>query len=195
MELRAQGGRPVVTRVSDGTLVEIEGERTRLPPDLAASLREWAEVVEAVCAHEEAGNRALVSERGRRLAHRLARATRSRVRYVDPLVDRVVLVSAPPGARASRTSTAAEPVPWATGLTASALTGGPVAVGLSALFLDLLTDGPLALLVANLVVVGGLAPAVLLLARRAVWRWVAHGVAGGVLVSWFVLALSLLGPR
>ncbi|WP_157162857.1 DUF2537 domain-containing protein [Actinoalloteichus spitiensis] len=192
MELRAQGGRPVVRRVSDGTLVEIEGGRDRLPPDLAASLREWAEVVEAVCAHEEPGNRALVSERGRRLAHRLARATRSRVRYVDPLVDRVVLVSAPAGTFAP---TLAEPVPWATGLTASTLTGGPVAVGLSWLFLDLLTDNPFALLVANLVVVGGLAPAVLLLSRRAVWRWVAYGVAGGVLVSWFILVVSLLGPR
>jgi len=47
-------------------------------------------------------------------------------------------------------------------------------------------------LVANVLVVGGLAPSVWLGRRVPVWRWVAYGVVTGVLVAWLVLILTLL---
>ena len=47
-------------------------------------------------------------------------------------------------------------------------------------------------LVANVLVVGGLAPSVWLGRRVPVWRWVAYGVVTGVLVAWFALILTLL---
>ena len=47
-------------------------------------------------------------------------------------------------------------------------------------------------LIANVLVVGGLAPSVWLGRKVPVWRWVAYGVVTGVIVAWLALILTLL---
>jgi len=42
-------------------------------------------------------------------------------------------------------------------------------------------------------VAAGLAPSMWLTRAIPVWRWVAYGAAGGILLTWITLLLSLLG--
>jgi hypothetical protein len=49
-------------------------------------------------------------------------------------------------------------------------------------------------LVANVLVVGGIAPSVWLARKVLVWRWVAYGVVTGVVLAWLALILTLLEP-
>lgn len=174
VELRVRGGRAVLTA---------SGVRVRepdLPDGLRAALGEWARVAEAVSREGDGEPAELVSRRGRQLAGRLAVATGRPVAYVNPVEGGTELVGP-------------EPTPWGTGLTVSAVCAAVVLVALVALADGLAQVGAWMPPVALVLVTAGLAPSVWLGRRAPVWRWVGYGVAGGVVLSWVVLLLSLLG--
>jgi uncharacterized protein DUF2537 len=47
-------------------------------------------------------------------------------------------------------------------------------------------------LIANVVIALGLAPSVWLARRAPVWRWVAFGVVGGIVVAWIALLFTAI---
>lgn len=158
----------------------------QLPPGLEPALHEWARIAEAVRragdGEREAG--ALVSQRGQLLAARLADATGVPVAYDDPTADGMEILS--PGQ-------IWEPTPWATGGALSAATAVLVGIALFALSEGLAARGAWLVVVANVAVAAGLAPSMWLTRATPIWRWVAYGAAGGILLTWITLLLSLLG--
>lgn len=86
----------------------------------------------------------------------------------------------------------AEPTPWATGLTVSAILAALLAA------IDLVLTRALAdsfgwlWIPANALIGIGLAPSLWLLHRMRFWRWIAYGVAIGLAVAWAVLLLGAL---
>lgn len=187
LELRARAGSAVLT--GDGDRVPDPASLV-LSDELRAALDEWARVAETVArdgvARARDGQQGrpssadLVSRRGRQLAARLAVATGHRVGYVDPLTGGVELIGR-------------EPTPWATGLTVSAVSAAMVLVALVAFAQSLAEIGAWVPAVTLLLVTAGLAPSVWLARRTPVWRWLGYGVAAGVVLTWVVLLLSLLG--
>ncbi len=84
----------------------------------------------------------------------------------------------------------AEPTPWATGLPLAAFAA--VLAGVAVWVLSAgLADRPILAVVLNLLVAGGLAPAMWLCRHLPVLRWFAAGAAVGVVVGW-VAALAML---
>lgn len=181
LELRARDGRAVL--VFWGSTEEVRPENLRLPDGLAADLHEWAQVAGAVRRAGAAGGEAgtLVSRRGRQLADRLAASTGTRVGYADPVRGGIEVLL--PG----------EPTPWATGLAVSALVAVLAAVAVLALSTALAGISPWLAVLGNLLVAAGLAPSVWFARTLLVWRWVALGVAAGVLLAWVALLLGTLG--
>lgn len=158
----------------------------QLPTGLEPALHEWARVAETVCRTGD-GERApgiLVSQRGRMLAARLAGATGVPVTYGDPMAGGTEIL--PPGQDR-------EPTPWVTGGALSVATAVLVAIALFALSEGLVAWGVWAVMVANVMVAAGLAPSMWLTRATPVWRWVAYGAAGGIVLTWITLLLSLLG--
>ncbi|MBA8826745.1 hypothetical protein FHX42_004124 [Saccharopolyspora lacisalsi] len=186
VELRVSSGRAVLLR--DGN--ELDPRRLRLSAPLVAALREWASVVEEV-ADESTGQ--AVSRRGRQLAGKLAEET-GEVRYVDPLDGRVRRVG---GQRAAASAPeereAAEPVPWGTGLTVSAIVAAIVAVAMVVVSAGMAEVSILLAAIVNIVVAAGFAPSIWIGRRVLVWRWVALGTASGIALAWCALLLGLLG--
>ncbi len=85
-----------------------------------------------------------------------------------------------------------ESTPWATGLTVATFVAAVVAVADVTLCLALAEAvGPFVIVV-NLFIDAGLAPAVWLLQRTPVWRWVGVGVAVGLAVGWVMLPFTAL---
>lgn len=86
----------------------------------------------------------------------------------------------------------AEPTPWATGLTVTAILAVLVAA------IDLVLTRALAesfgwvWIPANALIGIGLAPSLWLLHRMRFWRWIAYGVAVGLAVAWVALLLGAL---
>jgi hypothetical protein len=183
LELHARDGRAVL--VGSGHPPRDPGE-LRLPADLAAALHEWARVAEAVRQAGDCGREpgALVSQRGRLLAARLAGSTGVPVGYADPMASGVEVF--PPAAER-------EPTPWATGLTISAVTAVLVGVALTALSQTAASVGMWLAVLANVLAAAGLAPSMWLLRATPLWRWVAYGAAAGFVLTWTGLLLSLLG--
>lgn len=182
LELRARAGSVVLT--SDGGGVPAPA-RLVLSDELRAALDEWARVAETVARDGDgqqgrSSSAELVSRRGRQLAARLAVATGHRVGYVDPLTGGVELIGR-------------EPTPWATGLTVSAVSAAMVLVVLVAFAQSLAEIGAWVPAATLLLVTAGLAPSVWLARLTPVWRWLGYGVAAGVVLTWVVLLLSLLG--
>lgn len=182
LELHARAGRAVLVGYGDPPpdLIDLP-----LPAGLGPALDEWARVAETVrrsgdCDHEPG---ALVSQRGRLLATRLASSTGVPVGYADPMAGGMELL--PPGQDR-------EPTPWATGLPVSAATVVIVGVALLALSDGLSSVHAWLVVLANLVVAGGLAPSIWLARATPIWRWVAYGAATGILLTWITLLLSLL---
>ncbi len=190
LELRARAGSAVLT--GDGMP---DPASLVLSDELRAALDEWARVAETVARDGVArdgvarggdgqqgrpSSAELVSRRGRQLAARLAVATGYRVGYVDPLTGGVELIGR-------------EPTPWATGLTVSAVSAAMVLVALVAFAQSLAEIGAWVPAATLLLVTAGLAPSVWLARRTPVWRWLGYGVAAGVVLTWVVLLLSLLG--
>ncbi|MGH3827325.1 MAG: DUF2537 domain-containing protein [Pseudonocardiaceae bacterium] len=86
-----------------------------------------------------------------------------------------------------------EPTPWATGLTVSVVVAAIVVIALLSLAQWLAPSGTGAVVLANLLVAAGLAPAMWLGRATLIWRWVAYGTAAGIAATWSALLLSLLG--
>lgn len=199
MELRVRDGRAVLAGEDESGEREVDPHSLPLGSDLAEALHEWAKVADAVVRTETPADgvaNALVARRGKQLAGRIAAVMNSPVSYTDPVSGDLLTVEAPEapaeaeaGAEEQEES---EPTPWGTGLTVSVITAAIVAVTVVSLSLGLGETSRWLALVANVLVVGGLAPSVWLGRKVPVWRWVAYGVVTGVGVAWLALILTLL---
>lgn len=67
-----------------------------------------------------------------------------------------------------------------------------VGIALLSLSQGLATVGIWPVVLANLLVAGGLAPSMWLARATPIWRWIAYGTAAGIALSWIALLLSLL---
>jgi Protein of unknown function (DUF2537) len=199
VELRVRDGRAVLAGEDESGEREVDPHSLPLGADLAEALHEWAKVADAVVRTETPADgvaSALVARRGKQLAGRLATVMNAPVRYTDPVSGELVSVDAPE--EPMRTTTVeveqdtTEPTPWGTGLAVSFITAAIVTVTVVSLSLGLGETSRWLALVANVLVVGGLAPSVWLGRNVPVWRWVAYGVVTGVLAAWVVLILTLL---
>ncbi|MGW4211472.1 DUF2537 domain-containing protein [Lentzea sp. NPDC004789] len=198
MELRVRDGRAVLAGNDESGEREVDPHSLPLGAELAEALHEWAKVADAVVRTETPADgvaSALVARRGKQLAGRIAAVMNATVSYTDPVSGELVSVEAPDSPAKAPVQTAEpaeEPTPWGTGLTVSFITAAIVTVTVVSLSLGLGETSRWLALVANVLVVGGLAPSVWLGRRVPVWRWVAYGVVTGVLVAWLVLILTLL---
>jgi hypothetical protein len=207
VELRIRGERAVLAGPGGEGAREVDPHNVAIGTDLALALHEWARVASAVAraAHEpdaeapEAG--AVVSQRGRQLAARVAAVMGTTVRFVDPVTGAEVAVE-PPAVRRDnwivqrlfgKQEPAGEPTPWLTGLTVSAFVAAVIVVAMLALAGTLAreTSGWLAL-IASAVVTAGIAPSLWLARQLPILRWAAFGAAAGVVIAWVgVLVISL----
>ncbi|WP_394614104.1 DUF2537 domain-containing protein [Lentzea sp. JNUCC 0626] len=201
MELRVRDGRAVLAGEDESGEREVDPHSLPLGADLAEALHEWAKVAEAVTRTETPQDgvaNALIARRGKQLAIRIATVMNSQVSYTDPVSGELVSVDAPEQPEEPTydqdpaPEQEPEPTPWGTGLTVSLITAAIVTVTVVSLSLGLGETSRWLALVANVLVVGGLAPSVWLGRRVPVWRWVAYGVVTGVLVAWLSLILTLL---
>jgi len=197
VELRVRDGRAVLAGEDESGEREVDPHSLPLGADLAEALHEWAKVADAVVRTETPADgvaSALVTRRGKQLAGRIAAVMNATVSYTDPVSGELVEVEAPESSPVLTETTEAEPepTPWGTGLTVSIITAAIVTVTVVSLSLGLGETSRWLALVANVLVVGGLAPSVWLGRRVPVWRWVSYGVVTGVLVAWVVLILTLL---
>ena len=202
MELRVRDGRAVLAGEDETGEREVDPHSLPLGADLAEALHEWAKVADAVVRTETPADgvaSALVRRRGKQLAGRLAAVMNAPVQYTDPVSGELVSVDAPEEVERAAVQTVveeedeeAEPTPWGTGLTVSFITAAIVTVTVVSLSLGLGETSRWLALIANVLVVGGLAPSVWLGRKVPVWRWVSYGVVTGVLVAWVALILTLL---
>jgi hypothetical protein len=189
-------------RVADGGGVEISGRRPgdpALPAELRAALEEWGEVAARTDVALGQEQRDLVRMRGRQLAGRCAEALGRPVDFHDPVTGRVEIVSgrlanrpvipAPRAAAVHR-----EPTPWATGLPISAFFAVFTAVVVVVLSTAVRDAFGALWVAADILVAAGLAPSLWLMRRVPLWRWVAIGVAAGLVGAWVCLLVSLLEP-
>jgi hypothetical protein len=195
MELRIRGDRAVLAGPGGEHAREVDPHKLAIGADLAQALHEWARVASAVAADSGAEATAVVSQRGRQLAGRLAAVMGTTVRFVDPVTGADTVVEPPPrtaepGHRLVRVvlgppGPPGEPTPWLTGLTVSGFIAAVVVVAMLALASTLAreTNAWLAL-VASVVVTAGIAPSLWLIRRTPILRWAAYGAAGGLLIAW-----------
>ncbi|SFW62168.1 DUF2537 domain-containing protein [Amycolatopsis australiensis] len=195
MELRIRGERAVLAGPGGEHAREVDPHKLAIGADLAQALHEWARVASAVAAGSGAEAGAVVSQRGRQLAGRLAAVMGTTVRFVDPVTGADTVVEPPPragepGHRFVRAvlgppGPPGEPTPWLTGLTVSAFIAAVVVVAMLALATTLAreTSGWLAL-VASVVVTAGITPSLWLIRRTPILRWAAYGAAAGVVIAW-----------
>lgn len=202
MELRVQAGRAVLAGRDDSGEQEVDPHNLPLGVGLADALHEWAKVADAVLRTDvppDGAAGALVTRRGRQLAGRLAADMGLPVNYADPVTGELVLVDVPLDEVGDASveepepeEAEPEPTPWGTGLTVSVVTASVVTFMVVTLSLGLGETSRWLALVANVLVVGGIAPSVWLARKVLVWRWVAYGVITGVLLAWLALILTLL---
>lgn len=209
MELRVQDGRAVLAGRDDAGEREVDPHALPLGAGLADALHEWAKVADAVLRSDtpsDGAAGALVTRRGHQLAGRLAADMGTPVRYTDPVTGEEFTVDAPvengtePDTDAEVPAEEPEAVedvpreetPWGTGLTVTLITGAVVTFTVFTLSKGLGETSEWLALLANVLVVGGIAPSVWLARNVPVWRWVAYGVVAGVLVAWLSLLLTLL---
>ena len=86
----------------------------------------------------------------------------------------------------------AEPTPWAAGITVSACTAIVIMMIVVGLSVGLGATNRWLSLVANVVIVVGLAPSVWLTRRVPVWRWVSYGIVAGIIIGWIGLLFTAL---
>ncbi len=200
MELRVQGGRAVLAGRDDAGEREVDPHTLPLGAGLAEALHEWAKVADAVLGTDPPADGtagALVARRGRQLAGRLAADMGTPVAYTDPVTGEQHIVEVPTTVLTEPDpepdpEPAGEPTPWGTGLTVSVFTAAVVTFMVVTLSLGLGETSSWLALLANVLVVGGIAPSVWLARKVVVWRWVAYGVVTGVLLAWFALITTLL---
>ncbi len=220
LQLRTRGGRAILVDTAEGA--ELSPDHLGLPPMLVEALREWAGVAERVVHGDRTGRDRpggnpgvhggspgeagrMVTRRGRQLAARLAVESGAEIDYVDPLTGAFERISGERVTRATRTlaghrgapvegrGVPAEPTPWATGLTVSAVLAAIVTVCLVVVSSGLAEVSVLLAVAVNVAVAAGFAPSIWLGRRVPVWRWVAFGTAGGIGLAWVALLLGLLG--
>ncbi|MBB5807369.1 hypothetical protein F4560_007137 [Saccharothrix ecbatanensis] len=204
MELRVQDGKAVVAGRDDAGEREVDPHALPLGAGLADALHEWAKVADAVArtdAPSDGAASALVTRRGRQLAGRLAADMRTAVEYTDPVTGELVVVDAPAETDAEPESVEEpeaeapapqEETPWGTGLTVTLIVAAVVTFTVYTLSVGLGETSQWLALLANALVVGGIAPSVWLARKTPVWRWVAYGVVAGVLAAWLSLLLTTL---
>ena len=216
MQLRARDGRALLAgEVGDagdqdgaGAQREVDPHSLALGADLADALHEWARVADAVHRNGQADGSAarLISRRGQQLAGRVAAVMGRPVSYADPLTGEVTEIGLPSPsapvesvvrrasrpARHSRHEAAGEATPWATGLTVTFVTGVLMLIVVVMLSLALGAANRWLPLIANVVIAVGLAPSVWLARHAPVWRWVAYGVVGGIVLAWIALLFTAL---
>jgi hypothetical protein len=207
VQLRARDGRAVLAEDD----IDLDADEIDLDGDLARALHEWARVAEAVARSAGTDGSAvaagsLISRRGRQLATRLSVELGTVVSYVDPLTGEIVEVGEPDdgwppqrqgGAHAAREdrekpARRAEPTPWFTGLVVSAFAAVIVVLAVIALSEALGAASRWLAVAANVIIALGLAPSIWLARNVPVWRWVAYGVIGGIVLAWIALLLTLL---
>ena len=214
MQLRARDGRALLAgEVGDagdqdgaGAQREVDPHSLALGADLADALHEWARVADAVHRNGQADGSAarLISRRGQQLAGRVAAVMGRPVSYADPLTGEITEVglpsaeSSPPESvvrrapRHLRHQATGEATPWATGLTVTFVTGVLMLIVVVMLSLALGAANRWLPLIANVVIAVGLAPSVWLARHAPVWRWVAYGVVGGIVLAWIALLFTAL---
>ncbi len=195
MELRIRGERAVLAGPGGEHAREVDPHKLAIGADLAQALHEWARVAAAVTADPGAEAGAVVSQRGRQLAGRLASVMGTTVRFVDPVTGTDTVVEPPPQATApghrflrsvlGPPGPPGEPTPWLTGLTVSAFIAAVVVVAMLALATTLAreTSGWLTL-GASVIVTAGITPSLWLIRNTPILRWVAYGAGGGVVIAW-----------
>ncbi|TQM81412.1 uncharacterized protein DUF2537 [Saccharothrix saharensis] len=208
MELRVQDGRAVLAGRDDAGEREVDPRTLPLGAGLADALHEWAKVADAVMRAESPSDgvaSALVTRRGRQLAGRVAADMGTPVEYTDPVSGEQVLVEVPSDEDEPHDADVAdgepeepeprEETPWGTGLTVTLIVAAVVTFTVYTLSVGLGETSQWLALLANALVVGGIAPSVWLARNVPVWRWVAYGVVAGVLAAWLSLLLTtLLSP-
>ncbi|MHA6802216.1 DUF2537 domain-containing protein [Salinifilum ghardaiensis] len=132
---------------------------------------------------------AVLTDRSRALAARVAAELGAEVDCADPLSGRVLRA----GPETSAQQPAGEPVPWGPGLFVSLVLGAIVTVVLVVVSRGLADVSAALAVIVNLAVAAGFAPSVWVGSGVPTWRWVAWGTGGGVLAAWAALLLSLLG--
>ena len=213
MQLRARDGRALLAGSTEGddAAAEVDPHSLALGAELADALHEWARVAEAVHRNgqsDESAAAQLISRRGRQLAGRVAAVMGRPVSYADPLTGEVTEIAVPEHEPADHGPVAswwakqseprpaepdtAEPTPWATGLTVTAVGAILVLIVVVTLSLALGQASRWLALIANVVIALGLAPSVWLARRVPVWRWVAYGVVAGIVVAWIALLFTAL---
>jgi hypothetical protein len=210
VQLRARDGRALLagrTVGQDGGETEVDPHSLALGADLADALHEWARVADAVHRNGQDGGSVaarLISRRGQHLAGRLAAVMGRSVSYADPITGEITEVGVPDDLPAEQVSVASwwakqgapkhqaaeEPPPWATGLTVSVVTAILMMIVVVTLSLALGQANRWLPLIANIVIAVGLAPSVWLARHASVWRWVAFGVVGGIVVAWVALLFT-----
>ncbi len=165
-----------------------------LPRELQIALHEWAAFASRVARSGGPEEHDLLRRRGRQLASRVADVLGRPVDFADPTTGAVESIRV--GATAPIPRVPAEPAgptPWATGLAVAAFCA--VLVALTDIVLSRTIAGAFGLLwiPANLLVGLGLAPSLYLLRDTPFWRWLALGVAAGLVAAWVVLLLGMLG--
>ena len=83
-----------------------------------------------------------------------------------------------------------EPTPWATGLALTVFSALVVGVAVWVLSAGL-ADRPVVAVLVNLLVAGGLAPAIWLSRGLPVLRWIGAGAAAGIVIGWISAVLML----
>ncbi len=210
MQLRARDGRALLAGRpvgQDGGETEVDPHSLALGADLTDALHEWARVADAVYRNGQDGTSVaarLISRRGQHLAGQLAAVMGRPISYADPLTGEVAEIGVPDDVPAEQASVASwwakqgaskhqaheEPPPWATGLTVSVVTAILLMIVVVTLSLALGQANRWLPLIANIVIAVGLAPSVWLARHARVWRWVALGVVGGIVVAWVALLFT-----
>jgi len=161
-----------------------------LPAELCQALLRWAwlaaGLVDGTADEVALDGAEAVSRQGEQLAVLVAAVRGEPVDYVDPTTGAVRTIGrALPTAGSGR-----EPTPWATGLAVLGFVAVVVAGLDQALTAVLRADYHWVWIPANMMIGCGLAPTVLLLRGRTLWRWIAHGIAIGLIASWLGLLIT-----
>ena len=86
-----------------------------------------------------------------------------------------------------------EPTPWATGIALAVFSA--LVVGIAVWVLSAgLADRPVIAVLVNLLVAGGLTPAIWLSRGLPVLRWIAAGTVAGIVIGWVCAILMLPLP-
>jgi Protein of unknown function (DUF2537) len=178
VRLTASGGQAWL----DERPLDALGETAGLPDELCQALRRWAGLATRPSAAEA------VSVGGEQLAALVALVRGEPVQYVDPTSGVVRLVGTQ--RTAAERCGGDEPTPWATGLTVFGFVTVLVAALDLALTATLRAEYRWVWIPVNVLVGIGLAPTVLLLRRAPFWRWIAHGIAAGLVIGWLALIVT-----